>query len=127
MAKRKTVTLEHMPFLKSYFAKKLVEGGLEGLVADTGQLEDAAEVLRQCLEQEDPQQLNQWFERYLSTPGRNTIWSAYRSIGYRSKNPLTDLLLRKAVAEQVMGWAESQGIDDLNEAVLALLATQQEV
>ena len=121
MAKRKTVEEQHLAFLNTYFSKKLAEKTLYSLLEENCSLEYAEGDLKACLEREDPERFNAWFDRYLSNQGRKTIWTAFRNIGYRKKNPRSEQELRKSVADQVMKWAETENIDNLNDAVLALL------
>ena len=124
MGKQKRVELGHVAFLKTYFSKKLVDGTLITLLNSASAKEDAEQDLRDALKLDDPEKLNQWFHDYLSKEGRKTIWAAFRSAGYRRKNPRTELELGRVVVKDVMSWAESQGIDDLNEAVRRLLEEQ---
>lgn len=126
MAKRKTVEAQHVAFLKTYFSKKLVEGTLGSLLADKEQLESAALELRNYLEQGDPEALNNWVDGYLSPQGRKTLWTAHRNIGYRKKSNRSAHELRKSVVDQLMEWAEPEGIDNVNDAVLALLEAQEQ-
>lgn len=125
MGKRKTVENEHVAFLKTYFSKKLVDGTLDTLLKPAADHTTAGQALQEGLQSEDPEQLNQWFDDYLSNEGRKTVWTAFRSAGFRRKNPRSEQELRRSVAKDVMTWADAQGIDDLNEAVLALLKSQE--
>lgn len=125
MGKRKTVGEENLAFLKTYFSKKLVDGTLKSLLTPTADIHAAEQDLRIGLQLEDAGKLNQWFDDYLSVTGRNTVWAAFRTVGYRRKNPRSEQELRKAVVAEVMAWAKAQGINDLNEAVLQLLEAQK--
>ena len=125
MGKRKTVENEHLAFLKTYFSKKLVDGTLNTLLKPEADGATAEQALQEGLESRDPEQLNQWFDDYLSNEGRKMVWTAFRSAGFRRKNPRSEQELRISVVREVMAWAETQGIDDLNEAVLALLEFQE--
>lgn len=125
MGKRKTVENEHVAFLKTYFSKKLVDGTLNTLLKPAVDHTTAGQTLQKGLQSEDPEQLNQWFDDYLSKEGRKTVWTAFRNAGFRRKNPRSEQELRRSVVKDVMAWAEAQGIDDLNEAVLALLESQK--
>ncbi len=124
MAKRKQVEREHVAFLKTYFSKKLVEGDIGGLLNDDDS-ELATKELKAALQNEDIVALNTWFNTHLSTVGRKTIWTAFRNVGYRERNPRSNQELRKSLVDEVMSWAEDQGIDNLNDAVQALLEAQQ--
>ena len=125
MGRLKQVEPEHLDFLRTYFSKKLVDGSLSELLSDPSPSEDAAEALRYVLAEGSIAGLNDWFDRYLSLAGRRAVWTAFRNVRYRKKSPLADQVLRKSVVREVMDWAEAQGIDDLNEAVLALLESQE--
>jgi hypothetical protein len=126
MGRLKLVEPEHLDFLRTYFSKKLVDGSLSELLSDPALSEDAVETLRQALAEGSVVGLNDWFGRYLSLAGRRAMWTAFRNVRYRKKSPLADQVLRKSVVREVMDWAEAQGIDDLNAAVLALLEAQKE-
>ena len=126
MGRLKQVEPEHLGFLRTYFSKKLVDGSLSELLSDPSLSEGAAEALRHALAEGTMAGLNGWFDRYLSLAGRRAVWAAFRNVRYRKKSPLADQVLRKSVVREVMDWAEAQGIDDLNAAVLALLEAQKE-
>lgn len=121
MPEFKQIESEHVDYLCRYLARKVADKTLEDLLEDPATQGAALKALEKVLRAPEVQPLQQWFDRYLSRKGRAKTWTACRNAPHRQRNPRSKQELRKPVMEQVMAWAEDNGISDLNEAVIALL------
>lgn len=121
MPEFKKIEAEHVDHLSRYLARKMADGTLVDLLEDPETQGAAVKALEKVLRTPDADDLQKWFDRYLSRKGRSKVWTANRNAPYRGRNRRSEQELRKAVVKRVMDWAEKNGISELNDAVIALL------
>ena len=122
MAEFKQVEKKHLEYLCRYLGRKVADGKLAELLEDPDTQGAAIEALEKVLRNPGTKPMQKWFDDFLSRKGREKVWIANRNIPHRERNPRGKQELHKPVMEDVMSWAKENGIDNLNEAVLALLA-----